>query len=655
VRITLLTGDCRDVLPTLPSNSVHCVVCSPPYYALRSYLDASHPDKHRELGSEATPDEYLAAMVGVFREVRRVLRQDGVCFVNVGDSYASGGMYPSRSQPPSRVLACDSGGIAPEGSPVFGSACSDLCGECRDGLLSRNGHRRALLEAALHREHEGANHPSAVPAYALASTTQQSLQQPQASNSPASSQGARCLLCVRSLADDAPASAHMEECKPGSERNGSASHNQDTDALDLAYSTIASHRYKPKDLMLMPARLALALQADGWWVRSDIIWAKPNPMPESCTDRPTSAYEHVFLLTKRARYYYDSVAVREEAEYGRREWSDISGNWKRALESSISDKRRPETATVSGGDPSTGRNLRNVWTIATHAFPEAHFATYPPELVERCIRAGTSERGCCAACGAPWVRVTERNLDNVPTRVTTKRAPIDCEALGAYLRERRQQRGLSTNQLATLFPSATGGLTGCVRNWELGLNAPMPEQWTKLKEVLALDELFDEQIYGTVEVEVTDHSPDKDPGVRTYAKAWNAEITTTGWRASCTCTAGEPVPATVLDPFLGSGTTALVADRLQRHCIGIDLSLTYADMAQRRIEQDCPLFTSWAPAEDPEDERMADLFADDEYQRVTAPAKPNARRVPAGWDTGPGAHGTIHRDGRTNGRAEAAE
>ena len=153
----------------------------------------------------------------------------------------------------------------------------------------------------------------------------------------------------------------------------------------------------PKQLLMMPARLALALQADGWWVRSDIIWAKPNPMPESVTDRPTSAYEHVFLLTKSARYFYDAEAVREEAEYGR-------GTDPRGL---MFNRVGVDAQHLAGGKGHThegGRNCRNVWTIATHAYPQAHFATYPPELAERCIRAGTSERGCCSACGAPWRR-----------------------------------------------------------------------------------------------------------------------------------------------------------------------------------------------------------------------------------------------------------
>jgi DNA modification methylase len=330
-------------------------------------LGASHPDKHREIGSESTPDEYLATMVAVFREVRRVLRPDGTCWVNMGDSYAT----------------------QPAGNKDMAN--------------------RRPFDGGAYRSNIGMN------------TTKHA---------------------------------------------------------------------KPKDLLMMPARLALALQADGWWVRSDIIIAKRNPMPESCRDRPTSAHEHVFLLTKSAHYFFDSDAVREgvtgaahargmppkTAEAG----SGIKAN----------DSFRAATMQVV-----TSRNIRNVWDISTEAFSGAHFATMPTSVVERAIRAGTSERGCCSQCGKPWVRVTER------------------------------------------------------------------------------------------------------------------ETTTTGWRAGCDH--GAPVvPCTVLDPFAGAGTTLLVADRLQRDAIGIELNTAYTEMAMERCRDDAPLFADLPPAADPEDARMADLFAE---------------------------------------------
>jgi site-specific DNA-cytosine methylase len=164
-----------------------------------------------------------------------------------------------------------------------------------------------------------------------------------------------------------------------------------------------SHGLKPKDLVGIPWRVAFALQADGWYLRSDIIWSKPNPMPESVTDRPTKAHEYVFLLTKSARYYYDADAVREPHEsldhhlrYPNSRYAE-TGKW----------GDNGKSGGVEGGMNPAGRNLRSVWTIATAPYPGAHFATFPPKLVEPCVKAGTSERGVCGECGAPWVREVE--------------------------------------------------------------------------------------------------------------------------------------------------------------------------------------------------------------------------------------------------------
>jgi DNA modification methylase len=155
----------------------------------------------------------------------------------------------------------------------------------------------------------------------------------------------------------------------------------------------------------MPWRVAFALQADGWYLRSDIIWSKPNPMPESVTDRPTKSHEYIFLLTKKARYYYDADAVREAHEPATIEraknpktsnpsWHTVPGTEKRWNV----EERKLNPA---------GRNRRTVWEIATQPFPMAHFATFPEALVEPCIKAGTSERGCCSVCGSPWKMVVD--------------------------------------------------------------------------------------------------------------------------------------------------------------------------------------------------------------------------------------------------------
>jgi hypothetical protein len=244
---------------------------------------------------EKTPEEHVAAMVDVFREVRRVLRGDGTCWVNYGDCYAHG--------------------------QTGGGGAVDVRTDGRN-------------------------------------TT------------------------------------------PGDKVKGW-----------LAGVNTLSRGLKPKDLVGMPWRVAFALQADGWWLRSDIIWHKPNPMPESVTDRPTKAHEYVFLLTRAARYYYDADAVREAAEA--RTWHDATGAPRTGIPGQTKQdghgrRHAGFNERYFSKPPPETRNLRTVWTIPTHPFPGAHFATFPPKLVEPCIKAGTSEHGVCGKCGAPWERVIER-------------------------------------------------------------------------------------------------------------------------------------------------------------------------------------------------------------------------------------------------------
>ena len=151
---------------------------------------------------------------------------------------------------------------------------------------------------------------------------------------------------------------------------------------------------KPKDLVGIPWAVAFALRADGWWLRSDIIWAKPNPMPESVTDRPTKAHEYLFLLTKSARYFYDADAIREgNADPNRTSFSDSKRQMSEDMVVASGDSHRGFGTTGKSLDDyaGAGRNKRTVWTIPTHSFPGAHFATFPPALVEPCIKAGTKE------------------------------------------------------------------------------------------------------------------------------------------------------------------------------------------------------------------------------------------------------------------------
>ena len=257
----IIQGDCIEGMRTLPDASVHCCVTSPPYWGLRDY---GHDG---QIGLEDTPEAYVARIVEVFREVRRVLRDDGTCWVNLGDSYAA----------------------TTKGSG--GTGKSTLVGTPND----ENG----------------------------------------------------------------------QIFKPR--------------RLDIG-------SLKPKDLCGIPWRVAFALQADGWWLRQDIIWAKPNPMPESVTDRCTKAHEYVFLLTKSERYFYDAKAVCEVS---------VSGPDRR-LRSSTFAKAGTQGGHARGAEyvESDGtRNRRSVWTVTTKPYSGAHFATMPPDLVEPCIKAGSPEGG----------------------------------------------------------------------------------------------------------------------------------------------------------------------------------------------------------------------------------------------------------------------
>ena len=260
---------------------------------------------------------------------------------------------------------------------------------------------------------------------------------------------------------------------------------------------------KPKDLVGIPWRVAFALQADGWWLRSDIIWAKTNPMPESVTDRPTSAHEHVFLLAKAQRYFYDQEAVREPLSTplhapGNRTCDAMKAGPMDRGGASQWDRDQSQV----WGNPS-GRNLRNVWQVNTQPFPQAHFATFPPKLIEPCIRAGSAARAC-SQCGRPWERVVER---------VTQSASV----AGPKTQEKRAQG------LVTAFSGYADGST-C-------------------------------------------------PNIRTL-----------GFRPACACDA-DPIPSIVIDPFLGSGTSLLVAYQEGRRGIGIELNERYAEMAAKRLEE----------------------------------------------------------------------
>ena len=274
--MSVLFGDCRETLKSLPEQAVQCCVTSPPYWGLRDYgVDG-------QLGMEKTPEEYVTNIVDVFRQVWRVLKDDGTLWLNLGDSYAA-----ARSYQVTDSKHVDVGNSMAKSVPV--------------GL-------------------------------------------------------------------------------------------------------------KAKDLVGIPWRVAFALQSDGWYLRSDIIWHKPNPMPESVTDRPTAAHEHIFLLTKSAKYYYDHEAVKEQREWPisnrnildntPKETPPGTGPHTGLRKEGLADKQRGHSRRHAGFNDrwdsmtkedqgALGRNLRNVWTIATQPYPEAHFAVFPPKLIEPCILAGS--------------------------------------------------------------------------------------------------------------------------------------------------------------------------------------------------------------------------------------------------------------------------
>ncbi|MHB2060265.1 DNA-methyltransferase [Pseudomonas monsensis] len=297
----ILVGDCIDVMRTLPDKSVHTCVTSPPYFGLRDYgVDG-------QIGLEQTPAEFIARLVAVFREVRRVLRDDGTAWVNMGDSYAgSWGAQGKRETP---------------------------------AVISRNSI---------------SNHPKR-----------------------------------------AAGTGRLTE------------------------------GYKGKDLMGMPWRLAFALQDDGWYLRQDIIWNKPNPMPESVRDRCTKSHEYVFLLSKSKKYYFDQAAILEpcspntharlsqdvQAQIGSDRangGAKSNGNMKATARKTNgvgwghgSDADERQRGRVKDNDSMnsalaimpTERNKRSVWTVATHSFKGAHFATFPPDLIRPCVLAGAPRGG----------------------------------------------------------------------------------------------------------------------------------------------------------------------------------------------------------------------------------------------------------------------
>ena len=401
----ILVGDCRVTLPTLPERSVRCCVTSPPYWGLRDY---GHGD---QIGLESTPDAYVEQLVAVFREVRRVLTDDGTLWLNLGSSYfgstqtggnngfnASGGVggfkqarqfrrpssgdkRPIQSRADAPAYGTD--GRALQDSTGAGSAYSGLCDGCLADFLTHRDciagnvqptEQSAPLPSQTDRDSEPSDSAPASldvsPLDVQASTTIESWRQHRGACSRCDNRASALSVLPRSSGDD-PALGCMSWLK---------------------YSTML----KQKDMVPIPWMVAMALQADGWYLRSDIIWHKPNPMPESVTDRPTKAHEYVFLLSKSARYYYDHIAIMEPAQYGEQHASKTTSwgtNRKHPNKANAADYAFAgnNNTTSRMEDGSYGRNKRTVWTVATSPYKGAHFATFPPALIEPCILAGSAK------------------------------------------------------------------------------------------------------------------------------------------------------------------------------------------------------------------------------------------------------------------------
>jgi len=300
---------------------------------------------------------------------------------------------------------------------------------------------------------------------------------------------------------------------------------------------------KPKDLVGIPWMVAFALRADGWYLRSDIIWHKPNPMPESVVDRPTKSHEYVFLLTKQPRYYYDAEAIKETntPDMIRR----AEAGHTRGPNGKI-DTSRNDSDTLRGDDAKTitanGRNRRSVWTVATSPYSGAHFATFPPALVEPMILAGTSQRGACPTCGAGWVRVIEDSPEY---------AAVKAEMIGKTHEdtskelERGKQQGWGKDKArVTQDVNILGWRPAC----SCYAVPPLPAA--------------PEDVNGNMEA----YRAERARLLELYATL-------------------PTVPCLVLDPFAGTGTVMRVAAKHGRSGIGVELNEKYIKLADERMSK----------------------------------------------------------------------
>jgi len=449
----VVLGDCLTELKAMEGGRFHSCITSPPYFMLRDY------GTDEQIGNEESLDDYIAKMVEVMREVRRVLRDDGVLWLNIGDSYnGSGGAGGDYNK-----------GGWKEGQPRYGKK-------------------------------------------------------------------------------DDP-------------------------------------RFKPKDLMLVPHRLAIALQEDGWFLRQDIVWAKNNPMPEPAKDRCVKAHEYVFLLSKSRHYFFDHIAIQEPVADSKRTNYACGGR----TNGINHDRNDNDMRERSLGIVFKTRNKRSVWTVNTKAYAGAHFAVFPPELIEPCVL--TTPTKCCAECGQGYERVVkDRALtdeevhdlmmtpegDDVPYTVKElghgRSAVVEFrdlpppKVLATYLNDARKRAGLTIKEVEERLESRAP------HHWfEMGdsHSYPSADEWPTVKELFDLDDRYDEQMTNVK--------------FKSGIKGEN-EPTVYGWAKACVCETDETKPAVVLDPFGGSGTTAGVAVKNQRDAVLIEVNSEYAKLIPNRVK-----------------------------------------------------------------------
>ena len=464
--IKIIQGDCLQTVKSLEDKSINTCVTSPPYWGLRDY------DEDAQLGLEESPEEFVQNLVTLFSEIKRVLRDDGTVWLNLGDSYAGNNLRASNN-----------------GRAGYGTE--------REGVFNKTG------------------------------------------------QG-----------------------------------------------------LKNKDLVGIPFRVAFALQQDGWYLRQDIIWHKPNPMPESVTDRCTKAHEYIFLLTKSSHYYYDNESVKEKAVGERWGGNNLINTEKsKDVNNQFSGLTRERKMLYEN------KNKRSVWTVTTKPFKGAHFATFPMELIKPCVLAGCPEK-VCKECGEPYINkpIYEYNDNISKTSVTHgKYSNEETESanrqglhanrgnklievrenlpkqsiLVAFLKERT-----TAKKLAECTDISLSKIEHWFRNDKTGFAYPTVEDWNKVRDYI--DDYSEE--FFVIDKSLLETELKNDAVNSKKVIGHNLE-------KQCDCETNETKSGVVLDPFGGSATTGIVAEGKNRDSIMLELNSDYINIAKQRIQNEFGMFT----------------------------------------------------------------